>query len=313
MLVDPAIAMLRSAPAPQHRTEAALAAWRSLPEVEAARGELARYDAGEPLEALPALARLLAGHGAASALASGFITALCDALRAEPLAHLPLGHATSPGFARLRLAASGRAALTLAAYAKRPCEQPVSALFEDGVAHEIIIAGAGLALVHRREQGRLATREARLAPGTCLHRKGPEDARQIVAVTRPLLVLQLTREAAQPAPSQEIALADGRLIKTISGCKHTSQQIMALAVLGALEHEAAVPAMAALARDRSKAADLRWEALRHCLALDASEGLAVLATFACDAGDPLQASAGALHRQLAAAHPGLDALLPEPA
>jgi len=314
VLVHPDVARLREVNPAQPLTDAALAAWRARPEVAALGAALARYAAGEALAALPALARLMPGTDAARALVEGFAAPLQAALRAEPLALLPLGHSAAPGIARLRLASHGRAGLTLVAYAARGYALPVSALFEDGAAHEIIVAGAGRALVHRLEEGRrLSSREVALAPGMRLTRHGLEDARQIIAVTQPLLVLQVTREPAHPAPSREIALADGRLIKTISGCKATSQQLMALGVLGALRHAPAVAAMAEVARDPSAPRDLRWEALRQCLALDAPRGLKVLAALADDEGNTLHAPAAALQRQLRATRPDLAALCPEPA
>jgi hypothetical protein len=224
-----------------------------------------------------------------------------------------LGHATTPGLARLRLLGEGRAALALVAHAPRPRAEPVAALFEDGAAHELVLAGAGTALSHRRAGGGLTTREITLASGTVMTRGGLAEARQIIAVTQPLLVLHLSRTAARPQPSAEIALADGRCLKTISGCKRTSQQIMALGVFGALRHRPAVPAMAATARNRAAARDLRWEALRQCLALDTRAGLALLAELAADPGDPLAAPARALQRQLAASDPALAALICEAA
>lgn len=214
---------------------------------------------------------------------------------------------------RLRLASHGRTALSLLAVARREQTMPVSALFEDGEVHEIILAGAGEALVHRLTGGQLASDSIVLAPGTRLVRNGPDTARQITGVTRPLLLLQCVREPANPAPSREITLADGRLLKTISGCKRTSQQIMALAVLGALEHRPALADIARLARDGSAPRDLRWEALRHTLALDAGEGLAVLAAVASDPADALSGTATALQDQLLASRPELAAVIKEPA
>jgi hypothetical protein len=313
MQVHPELARLRGVAAPQPRCDAALAAWRARSEVTAITAALARYDAGEALTALPELSRLTSDHDAAQTLIAGFIAPLIAALRAEPLAQLPLGHSTAPGIARLRLASEGHATLTLAAYARRAHSLPQSMLFEDCAAHELVVAGAGRAAVHRLHEGRLASEERALAPGTRLTRDGPDTARQIIAVTRPLLVLQLTREPAHPAPSREVALTDGRLLKTISGCKRTSQQLMALAVLGALGHRPALDEMTRLARDIGADRDLRWEALRQCLALDAARGLALLATLAGDGGDTLNAPSAALHRQLLARRPDLAALIPEPA
>jgi hypothetical protein len=229
-------------------------------------------------------------------------------LRAEPLAQLPFGHSVTPGFARLQLARNGRAALTLAAFARRPKAVPASALFEDGAAHEIVLAGAGNAMRHRLAEGRLHSEALGCTPGTRITRNGPDEARQIVEVTRPLLVLQLIHAAERPAPSREIALADGTLIKTISGCKQTSQQMMALGVLGALQHRSAAAAMERLALDEQAARDLRWEALRQLLALDALRGLAVLARLADGHEDQLATPAAVLQRDLVAAHPQIAAM-----
>ena len=311
MHLHPDITRLREGLPAQPLTDAALARWRSHADVAAAVAALAQFDEGAALEDVPALARLFIDSGAAAVLAEALFDPLVRALKAEPLAQVSLGHASAPGVARLRLASHGRTSLTLAAYACRARAVPFTALFEDGVAHDIIVAGAGTALVHRPDGAGLTSCEVALAPGTRLLRSGVNDARQIIAVTRPLLVLQLTREAVRPLPSREIALADGQIIKTISGCKQTSQQMMALSVLGALGHAGAVPVMAGLAQDQAVERDLRWEALRQCLAMDARAGLAVLDALAGDRADPLSAPAAALQRQLRERRPDLAPFMAE--
>lgn len=320
MQIHPMIARLRREPAPQPCTDGALAAWRAGPQMTAITAALTRYGAGEPLAALPDLVRVVEDHAAASALTQGLIAPLLEALRREPMAQVGLTHSAAPGFVRLRLAASGSgfgagAALTLAAYARRAEALPASALFEDCEAHEIVVAGEARALLHRLTGSRLQSKALACAPGTRLIRHGPDTARQFTAIMRPLLVLQLTREAASPAPSREIALVDGAQVKTISGCKRASQQMMALAVLGALRHGGAAAEMAQLAQDRSAERDLRWEGLRQLLALDAPQGLAVLAALADASGDPpddpLTPPAAALQRQLLASRPELAAFIPQ--
>lgn len=297
----------------QPLTDAALARWREAHEIAPVLAGLQPFDAGAALGDVPALACLFEKAGATAALTQSLIGALTPALAAEPLAQLPLGHSASPAIARIRLATYGRSSLTLAAHAPRAQTMPATALFEDGVSHEIVIAGDGRALVHRFVGERLTSREVALAPGTWLSRCGAEDARQIIAAAQPLLVLQLTREAARALPSREIALANGKTVKTISGCKVTSQRMMALAVLGALRHQAGIPAIACLARDQASARDLRWEALRQCLALDSRTGLTVLAALAGDKDDTLATPAAALQRQLQAARPDLAVFIAEPA
>ncbi len=155
MQVHPAVARLRGDGAAQPGCDAALAAWRGSPMVADVRAALARFDAGEPLGDLPALARIIADHAAAQAFVAGFIDPLTGALRAEPLAQLPIGHSAGPGMARLRLAEHGRAGLSLVAFAQRALTRSPSALFEDCTVHEIVVAGEGRALLHRLDDGRL--------------------------------------------------------------------------------------------------------------------------------------------------------------
>ena len=111
MLVHPATARLRSKGASQPQIDTALAAWRALPQVAAVLEALADYGAGAPLADDSALAGLLADHPAAAGLVAGFIDPFMQALRAEPLAQLPLGFSAKPGLpagARWRAGRSGR-------------------------------------------------------------------------------------------------------------------------------------------------------------------------------------------------------------
>lgn len=315
MQVHPEITRLRSSYAPQPCCDAALAAWHALPEVAEVLAALAQFDAGEELGDLPALARIVCDGAAAQAFTGALINPLITALRTEPLAQLPLGHSAKPGMARLRLASHGRSALALTAFAPRAASPsaPTSALFEDCVVHEIVVAGAAKAVVFRLDKTQMTRTAVICTPGARLTRSGPHEARQIAAVSQPLLLLQLTREVAAPGPSREIAVDDARLIKAISGSKQTSQQIMALGVLGALAHRPALSAMEQIVQDAEAARDLRWEALRQLLALDAARGLGLLVALANSPDDVLHAPAVALQRQLAAARPDLAALMVEPA
>jgi hypothetical protein len=312
MHAHPDVARLRGAMAPQPACDAALATWRASPQVEALRAALGRLEAGAPLADLPSLARLMHDHAAAMQLVEGFLASLMTALRAEPLAHLPIGHSGAPGMARLRLIEHGRSCLMLTALARRARRVSPSALFEDGVMHELVVAGRGEALLHHIEGGAVVSAPLALTPGARMERNGPDNARQITAITQPLLLLQVTCAAERPGPSREIGVDDGRLIATISGCKRSSQQMMALGVIGALDHRAGIGAMAALAGDASRPRDLRWEAMRQVLAMDAPRGLALLAALAGHGSDTLAVPAAALQRQLIAARPEFADLLPEP-
>jgi hypothetical protein len=311
MLIHPAIARLRCEGAPQPQVDEALAAWRARPQTAAVMAALAAYGAGEALAEGGALARLLADHGAASAFVAAFIAPLMAALRAEPLAQPAFGFSAMPGLARIRLAESERAALSLAVFACRAAIRPPSVLIEDGEAHEIVLAGAGEAACYRLvPAGGLVCEAVPCLPGTRFVRAGGSDARQIIAVTQPVLLLQLTRAATQPMPSREYSLPEGRLIKTISASKRTSQQMMALGVLGALTHRPAIGAMERLALDAAAERDLRWEALRQVLGMDAQAGMALLARLAARSDDALSPPAAQLQRDLVAAQPELATLEP---
>jgi hypothetical protein len=308
MLVHPAIMRLRSDGAPQPRVDAALAAWRALPEVSAIAEALAAYGAGEALAPDGVLARFMADRDRAMALVVACIDPMADALRAEPLAQPQFGFSAMPGLARIRLIERGRAGLSLAAFACRAPVRPASVLLEDGEAHELVLAGKGEAVCYRLAGTELVQSTLACVPGTLITRAGADDARQIIAVTRPLLVLQLTLEASNPAPSRELALPSGRLLGTISASKVASQQMMALGVIGALGLRAGLGTMETIALDWRAGRDLRWEALRQVLGLDARAGMALLGTLAERAGDPLGVPAGALRANLLAAQPELAVL-----
>jgi hypothetical protein len=84
-----------------------------------------------------------------------------------------------------------------------------------------------------------------------------------------------------------------------------------LALLGRMGRKDAAPAMAAMAREAGPE-NLRWQALREALALDAGEGFRALSGVARAADDPLAMPAGALRAQLVEAHPELLALEASP-
>ena len=313
MHVHPELALLRGRPAPQPLCNQVLAAWRALPQVEALRCGLARIAAGAPVAAVPELCGLLDDHAAARGFVDRLFVPLMDTMRREPLAQLPFGHSAAPGMMRLRLIEEERTCLMLTMLARRARRLSSSALFEDAAVHEVVVAGAGEAVVHRLSGNRVSSTAVMLAPGVRLSRDGPATARQMTEITQPLVLLQLTCEPPDPRPSREIALADGRVIQTISGSRQASQHMMALGVLGALEHRAGIGAMVQVARDPARPRDLRWEALRQVLALDAGSGLALLAALAENRGDALSAPADALRERLTATRPELAALQTEPA
>ena len=87
---------------------------------------------------------------------------------------------------------------------------------------------------------------------------------------------------------------------------------MALGVLGAMKAEQSCEAIRATALNREEDVEVRWEAARQLLGLDAKAGLTVLTRLSQLSDDPLSAPAKALRTQLMAAQPELTAAMKEP-
>jgi len=311
MHVHPAVTALQGHPALQRRSQAfmdtTLAAWLDGGHVQALRGELARYDRGNALEHLPGLRLLITDHGEATDFAQHFCSILIEVLRAEPLTQVPLRHSANGGYSRLQLLQSGGVALSLCAYEPSEPQVPMTAQFVDSEVRELVLAGNVQGLMHSIEGGgtKLRTRPKEWRAGSQITGRPRLDARHFVRVGETALVLQLTRTPAQPMPIREHSLIDGALIQQTSGDKRASEQVMALSVLGAMEHRAAIGAMVGFAGEADRDSDARWEAVRQVLALDSVCGLSLLAQLGSSTDDPLSEPANALRDSLFAANPQL--------
>jgi hypothetical protein len=313
VIAHPAIAALRSDPASQRQAQAtmdrAAEDWRAGELAAALHDDLARHHAGTPLEECSALAAVFAdaltGLAFARHWAGHFLTALRDA----PLGEVPFQHRCSAGYSTIRLLTSGSASLNLSAYEQRDrVIEPETAVFVDRESVELVLSGTGRGTVHDLQS-------SGTAPGVATARRtwkaddrincSDTRSRQFVAVEGAMLVLQVIRAPARPAPTREFRLADGALVRSASGDKMASRAFLALGVLGALQAEGSGEAMANIALDRQREPDLRWEGARQLLAHDPRRGFEVLLRLAANADDPLTAPAQSLQRQLLAAYPQL--------
>ncbi|MEP5937386.1 MAG: hypothetical protein ABJ239_03575 [Erythrobacter sp.] len=189
--------------------------------------------------------------------------------------------------------------------------KPETAAFSDRETHEIVIAGGALGLLYSLppeaieapDQPKIAMREEPLRPGSTISLAGARESREITNVRGTLLVLQLSRAAKNPRPVQEIRIADGALVHQASGDTRESQISMAMAVLTEMARADASPVLAELSNEGP--AYLRWDALRHTLALDPVGGFALLRPMANNTQDELAEPARALREQLEKAHPQL--------
>lgn len=313
MIVDPAIAALRSDRASQRSVQARLLHlredWRASDRVQALQRDLFALDRGADFDECRALARLFADHALAMGFAMDWSERLLRTLRDAPLGEVPFRHRHSSGYSTMQLLSCGGASLNLSAYERQDkLLWPQTAVFTDRKSVELILTGSVRGTCHRLierdgSQSVLTQRTAWTAGDRI--ETGGQHTRQFVEVKGALLVLQVTCAPKRPGPTREYRLADSGLIRCASGNKDASRDMLALAVLGALEHHPSLGVMADVALDSSREADLRWEAVRQTLALDPGRGFALLNRLAKRREDALAQPAIQLRGQLATAYPRL--------
>lgn len=273
--------------------------------------DLKRYAAGAGLTVCAALHELMQSADCANRVITDWRRSVVDAVRNHQLGQVPFRHQYQHGMAVLQLATTGNATLSLILYEARDRPAPVSACFVDGDCWEIVLAGSGVArlLDLQQESGKPANitgSNTYLSLGNTLHIKGANRAKQIVSVNGCMVVLRLSRTPDHPLESREYRLDDGMLLHRASGDRLQSRQEMYVTLLGAMGRTDAAPIMAGLSREGSN--QLRWEALRNCLALDCATGFHALNAIAGDPQDPIAGPAAALKARLLTAHPQLDQL-----
>lgn len=323
MIVHPAIAALRGSPTPQRCAAQADAEtiaqvksrWMSQSGVKAVQADLRRYARGAALEDCQELAALIRGHARAKRFVNGICTRIIAALTAQPLCEVPFRYTVSRGLSTLQLLQEGTAKLTVSAYEPvADIQVPDSAMFADRDTVEMVVSGSAQGAFHSvDDDGKLNTTSTPWGAGDCIEARPLCEARQIISVETPLVMLQLVREPKSPAPTREVSLNDGRVLRAASGDKSASRAVMALGVLGALGDAPALDAMGQTARNRAEDAQVRWEAVRQILGMDARLGMAMLCELSACPADPLSAEAGGLKQRLLTSQPELRQIIKEPA
>ena len=319
MHVHPVIARLRIPKPPQTRISAIESAkavhhsWLASQDVERVRRDLVRYAAGAELADCSALGLLVSDHRSAHRFANSLFGRIIAVLRDRALAEAPFRFQVSQGLATIRLLAANRATLNLVAYEPLGTDHaPDTALFADREAHEIIVSGQGTGWeLERAASSRVQIHKRQWSEGDTITTQTATEARQILLVTRSLLILQLVREPAKPRPTCLVQISSGEVLQTASGDKSASQAVMALGVLGAMKAEQSCEAICATVLNREEDVEVRWEAARQLLGLDAKAGLTVLTRLFQLSDDPLSAPAKALRTQLMAANPELATVMKE--
>jgi len=315
MHVHPLIAALRSDPASQRRSQAAIelamAKWRSGNWVKKIERDLQQFGQGEPLRDLSALNALMHNPDNAAECVAQFNHAVIDCLKKEPLGELPMRHISNAGFSRLQWMQAGGATLALCAYEHvANLQEPTVAQFADCETFEMIISGEARGAFHTLQFAgpnapKVETKAVFWRAGDRIHRRASQDTRQVLVVKSSVLLLQLSRLPKSPRPTREFRLCDSALTNQASGDKKASEKLMALSVLGALKHRDGIGAMDEFATNIAHDLHARWEAVRQILAMDARCGMDLLERLAQRDADALAQPSRNLIEQLRQTDPAL--------
>lgn len=320
MAVPPAIAALRNDPVPQRlaqqRLGAAHAAWRSDCGLDELEKQLGDFAAGADPNTRPTLAALFTSDDtAAREVIAKLVSHFAAALMEHQLGQLPLRHRSDDLAATLILARSGTAALSLqaidaAGLARRPPQS--SAVFQPVQSIARVITGMGSARLVHLTSRRCVVTPLDLRKGMVLRFDGSRETLLIDRIEGPLLLLKLQRQAPGSKAAAEYDLESGALLRQAAGSARESRLELATALLGRMGRSDAVPGLAAIAREPGSA-QLRWHALRQCLALDSRTGFTALLGIAASPTDSLAIPAQQLRDQLISNHPEFAKAIPCPA
>ena len=281
--------------------EEALEDCRREPRLAAVLEELLRYGEGGDFAHCPALVALFEHTGAARDLLRPLIGRLTALHRAYPLAQLAFRHRSQAGAHVLQIAARGHATLSLVLQDQDAGAEHIIATFADADQREVVLTGKANAclfeiVAEERDRVILNSVRTELQSGARMKCTGPRQSRLIKPSHDSLLTLRLARTAGRPRPTRRIDVRSGRIVHRASGNAADSRAELAMLLLGRMGRDDALPVLAT--RTRTGDAQLRWQALRQCLALDAATGLPLLERIAKDHADPLYQAAWALLAQL---------------
>ena len=288
--------------------EEALEDCRREPRLAAVLEELLRYGEGGDFAHCPALVALFEHTGAARDLLRPLIGRLTALHRAYPLAQLAFRHRSQAGAHVLQIAARGHATLSLVLQDQDAGAEHIIATFADADQREVVLTGKANAclfeiVAEERDRVILNSVRTELQSGARMKCTGPRQSRLIKPSHDSLLTLRLARTAGRPRPTRRIDVRSGRIVHRASGNAADSRAELAMLLLGRMGRDDALPVLAT--RTRTGDAQLRWQALRQCLALDAATGLPLLERIAKDHADPLCQAARALLAQLQRERPSL--------
>lgn len=325
MLIRPELRALRSDDAPQRRAQIRLGevldSWRASAVVAAVDADLYRYGQGAELDDLPALSALFEPEdGAAEQFCADIVGRMLGELHYNPFGQVLFRHASDDLLASLLLLRRGTATLALqvvdgAALERRSA--PLSVAFAATETVERVLRGSAEAEHVRLGAVRpggadLVRVRRRVEAGSVARRDGACETQWLHRAEGSLVSLKLQRRPVSGAVLREYLLADGSLAHQAAGSSRDSRLELVASLLGRMGRTDAAPLLAAMAEEQGSTA-MRWQVLRECLALDASNGFAALGRIARRADDPLAASAGALRAQLLEQYPALAGVEPCPA
>lgn len=129
------------------------------------------------------------------------------------------------------------------------------------------------------------------------------------SIQPPLIMCQLARRPRESGLIKIFDIHSGELVGHKWGSEEMSRTELQIELLGAMQYRPAAPILAELSRKGP--AELRWHALRHCLALDSQKGLPILDDMRRGDDKHLRNLAERTWQQLCVAHPQLASLSEE--
>lgn len=285
----------------------AINAWRAEPGVVPVLADFVRFGQGAALEQCPALDEVFTRPDHAEALMAALTRHFCAAISAHPLGHPPFRNAFDGRASTMLLGKASRAQLVL--QAREPGTLVTQcAKFTDVLRYDAVLAGKAqgrILRIHGPHEHVCFTEEPiTLERGVRVAFDCNRESLLAQLVETRLVTLRLLQAAPMPVPGREYCRQTGMLLHQSAGSLASSRREMMAALLGRMGRREAAPVLAGMALDETEQS-LRWQALRECLALDASEGFTTLGKIARNDADALTHPAGALRAQLLETYPQL--------
>jgi hypothetical protein len=269
---------------------AAVDEWRARPDVSALSEQLALWSATPPLSAV-AMRDALQPWTRYRTWLDAFHELMIDALRADPLAALPLRMVQGRVMHGLVLLQSGSAEVTLnwIDASMLPLARDSHVLYSASLSVFLVLRASGLqTITHKLSIGgapqSVANRVQMLADGDVLALDCRREALSMISAQADAVLLRVNVRLPSTAGQQAFSIDDGRPVAVAMGDDSACRMLPLLQVARlAGSPKRARDALMALTRDEDRT--LRWAAMRELLVADGKAALDLLHAMADDDPD----------------------------